>query len=434
MMKKNKRAPFRWSPFSKKQQKVLTWWMDESPVHDKDGIICDGSVRAGKTIVMSYSFILWAMENFNFQNFIMAGKTIGSFRRNVLFLLKIILKLRGYKVKEKRADNLLIIKKSKTINYFYIFGGKDESSQDLVQGLTAAGAFFDEVTLMPESFVNQAVARCSVTGAKLWFNCNPDGPYHWFKLNWIDNLKEKNVCHLHFTMDDNPSLSEKVKSRYKRMFSGIFYDRYILGLWKIAEGVIYDMFQESIHVVDESYVNWPKDNKFEKYFIAVDYGTQNACVFLLIGEYKGRFFIIDEYYYSGRDERKQKSDPVYLQDFKEFIGDKVIKTIVIDPSAASFIALLRENGYKVRKAKNDVLDGIREVASRLSSRELFVHRRCKNTLKEFSSYIWDEKAAERGEDKPKKEFDHAMDAIRYFVFTLLRRKTRENYSGKGARR
>ncbi|MDK2917286.1 MAG: hypothetical protein PWQ37_19 [Candidatus Petromonas sp.] len=434
MMSKIKSSPFKFVPFSKKQKKVLTWWLLNSPVKDKDAIICDGSVRAGKTLVMSLSFVVWAIETFNQQNFGMAGKTIGSFRRNVLFWLKIILKLRGYRVQDKRADNLIVVKKGHVVNYFYIFGGKDERSQDLVQGITAAGFFFDEVALMPESFVNQAVARCSVDGSKLWFNCNPEGPYHWFKVNWLDKLEEKNALHLHFTMDDNPSLTEKVKERYKRMFSGVFYKRYILGLWVMAQGIIYDMFSEETHVIDEDYKYWPKDNRFEEYYIAIDYGTQNACVFLLIGKYKGRYFIIDEYYYSGRDKGKQKTDNEYLNDLVEFIEGKIIKYFIVDPSAASFITLLRKKGYSVIKAKNDVLDGIREVAKRISNLEIFVHKQCQNTIKEFFSYIWDEKAGERGEDKPVKKFDHAMDALRYFVYTVIRGNTsRKNYSGKGAR-
>lgn len=165
-----KKATIKFSPFSKKQKQVLNWWMPESPVHDKDGIIADGAIRSGKTVCMSLSFALWAMENFNGQNFGMCGKTIGSFRRNVLFWLKLMLKSRGYKTQDKRADNLLIVTKGDKTNYFYIFGGKDERSQDLIQGITLAGVFFDEVALMPQSFVNQATGRCSVTGSKLWLN------------------------------------------------------------------------------------------------------------------------------------------------------------------------------------------------------------------------------------------------------------------------
>lgn len=240
-----KKAKFKFQPFSLKQRKVLNWWCADSPVKDMDGIIADGAIRSGKTVSMSLSFILWAMTCFDSQNFGMCGKTIGSFRRNVLFWLKLMLISRGYRVKDSRADNLLIVSRKGTENYFYIFGGKDERSQDLIQGITLAGVFFDEVALMPESFVNQATGRCSVAGSKFWFNCNPDGPKHWFKLNWIEKQKEKNLIYLHFTMDDNLSLSEAIKSRYKAMYVGVFYQRYILGLWVAAEGVIFKQLAEN---------------------------------------------------------------------------------------------------------------------------------------------------------------------------------------------
>lgn len=242
---------FHFSPFSRKQKQVLTWWCKESPVHDMDGVIADGAIRSGKTISMSLSFVMWAMSTFTGQNFAMCGKTIGSFRRNVLFWLKLMLRSRGYSITDHRADNLLTIRKDGKENYFYIFGGKDERSQDLIQGITLAGVFFDEVALMPESFVNQATGRCSVKGSKFWFNCNPDGPYHWFKQNWIDKStgylgKEetarrmqqaaaegkdpglKDILYLHFTMDDNLSLDEEIKARYRSMYVGVFFKRYIM--------------------------------------------------------------------------------------------------------------------------------------------------------------------------------------------------------------
>ena len=304
-----KKAVIKFSPFSKKQKKVLTWWLPASPVHDKDGIIADGAIRSGKTSSMSLSFSLWAMESFNGQNFGMCGKTIGSFRRNVLFWLKLMLKSRGYKTEDKRADNVLIVTKGDKTNYFYIFGGKDERSQDLIQGITLAGVFFDEVALMPESFVNQATGRCSVEGSKFWFNCNPDGPYHWFKLNWIDKKEEKNILYLHFTMDDNLSLSEKIKNRYKSMYSGVFFKRYILGLWVVAEGIIYSMFDKEKHVVDATQFS------YKEYYISCDYGTQNATVFGLWGKtIDGKHVLINEYYYSGRDKGIQKTDTQYADD------------------------------------------------------------------------------------------------------------------------
>lgn len=415
-MKKSKQY-FHFRPFSRKQRMVLNWWCDTSPVKDMDGIIADGAIRSGKTVSMSLSFVFWAMTSYNGQNFAMCGKTIGSFRRNVLFWLKLMLKSRGYTVVDHRADNLVIISKGDITNNFYIFGGKDESSQDLIQGITLAGVFFDEVALMPESFVNQATGRCSVDGSKYWFNCNPDGPYHWFKVNWIDKASEKKLLYLHFTMDDNLSLSEKIKERYRSMYSGVFFKRYILGLWCMAEGMIYDMFDAARHVVKN-----PENLVKANYYVSCDYGTQNATVFLLwCKDTEGKWICIREYYYSGREEASQKTDTEYADDLKEWLGGIKPVKIIVDPAAASFIAELKKRGYSVKKAKNDVLDGIRYVASLLNQDQIAVEEGCINTRKEFASYVWDEKASERGEDKPVKQFDHCMDALRYFCYTIIRK-------------
>lgn len=412
------RTVFKFKPFSKKQRKVLNWWTENSPVKDKDGIIADGSIRSGKTVSMSLSYVIWAMSTFVECNFGMCGKTIGSFRRNVLNILKLMLWSRGYKLKDHRADNMVEISKNGVTNYFYVFGGKDESSQDLIQGITLAGCFFDEVALMPESFVNQATARCSVEGSKWWFNCNPDGPFHWFKTNWIDKAKEKNIIYLHFTMDDNLSLSEKIKQRYKSQWSGVFYDRYIKGLWTVAEGIIYDMFNKDKHVVDDC--GCLIDSKSYRY-VSCDYGTQNAMVFLLWN--KGTddiWYCVDEYYYSGRDTKIQKTDSEYADDLVKFLNEREIFQIVVDPSAASFIAELKKRGFRVKKAKNDVSNGIRLVSTMLNQSKIKFFSKCRNTIKEFSVYVWDPKASARGEDAPIKQNDHAMDAIRYFIYTILK--------------
>ena len=413
---------FHFKPFSQKQRKVLNWWCPDSPVKDYDGIIADGAIRSGKTISMSLSFALWAMSSFNGQNFGMCGKTIGSFRRNVLFWLKQMLTSRGYRVIDHRADNLVVVSKGDTENYFYIFGGKDERSQDLIQGITLAGVFFDEVALMPESFVNQATGRCSVDGSKFWFNCNPDGPYHWFKVNWIDRRKEKRLLYLHFTMDDNLSLSEKVKERYRNMYTGVFFKRYILGLWCMAEGIIYDMFDPDRHVkpIKAFFRKLVDGNRY----VSIDYGTQNATAMLLWNKgIDGIWYCIREYYYSGRDKGKQKTDSEYADDLGKWLEGTEIRALIVDPSAASFIAELRKRGYKVLPARNDVLDGIRLVGTKLNRDCIIFAESCVNTIKEFGSYVWDQKAAERGEDKPVKEHDHGVDAVRYFVSTILGNRT-----------
>ena len=415
-MKKLKPALFNFKPFSEKQLKVLKWWRKDSPFKDLDGIICDGSVRAGKTVVMSLSYVMWAMETFNDENLGMSGKTIGALRRNVITPLKRMLKSRGYQVKDHRADNFLTIKFRGQTNFFYIFGGKDESSQDLIQGITLAGMFFDEVALMPESFVNQATARCSVDGSKLWYNCNPAGPYHWFKLEYLDKIKEKRMFHLHFTMDDNLSLSERIKERYKRMYTGVFFQRYILGLWVLAEGIIYDMFNNDInggHVVDTI------ERPYSAYYVAIDYGTQNPTVFGLWGKHQNKWYKVKEYHYEGRKESRQRTDAEYSQDLKKFLEGIRTKGVIVDPSAASFIAQLKKDGFYVMKAINDVSDGIRNVASALNRDLIAYNDCCKETFREFSSYIWDKKAADRGEDKPIKQNDHHMDSDRYFVNTIV---------------
>lgn len=435
---------FKFQPFSKKQKQILTWWLPDSPVKDYDGIIADGAIRSGKTVCMSLSFVMWAMESFNGQNFAMCGKTIGSFRRNVLFWLKLMLKSRGYKVVDHRADNLVEISRGKVTNYFYIFGGKDERSQDLIQGITLAGVFCDEVALMPESFVNQATGRCSVDGSKYWFNCNPDGPYHWFKVNWIDKaigylgkakvkrLKEeaeqkgekldlKKLLYVHFTMDDNLSLSEEIKARYRSMYTGVFFKRYILGLWAMAEGIIYDMFDINYHVKKiTEFVGKLIDGGR---YVSIDYGTQNATAMLLWNKgIDGKWYCIREYYYSGRDKGIQKTDSEYADDMIAWLEDTKIKAVIVDPSAASFITELRKRGFNVIPADNDVEDGIRFVAALLNKERIVFSSSCENTIKEFASYIWDPKAADRGKDEPIKQHDHAMDAVRYFCYTVLNKR------------
>lgn len=415
-----KKAVFHFEPFSKKQKQVLTWWCEGSPHKDKDVIIAAGSVRSGKTLIMSLSFVFWAMDSFNDSNFGMSGKTIGSFKRNVWFNLQKMLRARGYAVyKVKEINDAWVIKKGDVKNNFYIFGGRDERSQDLVQGFTAAGFFFDEAVLQPESFVNQAVARCSEDGAKLWFNCNPDGPFHWFKREWIDKVEERNALHIHFLLEDNPSLSSKVVDRYKRMFTGIFYDRFILGLWVLAEGVIYSMFSKNM-VIDKI----PQSVTLTTKWIGIDYGQANATVFLLLGlGSDGILYLLDEYYHEGRTSAIQKSPKKYSKDyFKWKIKNGVdgvpvrSKYTYIDPSAKGMIMQLYEDGEKnTRQADNEVLKGIELISSIIDAGLLRVLSCCKNTIKEFGSYRWDPKAQERGIDAPIKQNDHCMDALRYII-------------------
>ena len=407
-----KKALFRWGALSARQRMVLSWWTDESAYAGYDGIIADGAIRSGKTVSMGFSFVLWAMTLFNGYNFAMCGKTIASFRRNVLATLKHQLRARGYTVTEQRAENLMIVSKGNVENIFYIFGGKDESSQDLIQGITLAGVFFDEVALMPESFVNQATARCSVAGSKFWFNCNPAGPQHWFYVNWICKCRKRRLLYLHFTMEDNLTLAPEIKERYRNQWTGVFYDRYIRGLWVVAEGLVYSFFDKTKHTTSEI----PSSGR---YYISCDYGTLNPFSAGLWCVSNGRAVRIKEYYYSGRSAQEQLTDEEYYAQLEKLAGDKFIEAVIVDPSAASFIATIRRHGrFSVRKAKNDVLYGIRLTSVMLKSGVIKIGTDCKDAIREFGLYSWDDK----GEvDRPIKENDHAMDDIRYFCATVMKR-------------
>ncbi len=408
--KKKKIKSFQFKPFSLKQKKLLYWWQDGSPHRYKDIVIADGAIRSGKTIAMICSFLRWSLDNFQGQDFIVAGKSMGALKRNVVKPMRQILEAWDIYHEYNRSDNFIIIGS----NTYYLFGANNEASQDVLQGLTAAGAFADEVALFPQSFTDQMIGRCSIEDSKIFMNCNPQGPYHYFKTEYIEKAKEKNILYLHFTMEDNLTLSEKVKARYRRMFSGVFFKRYILGLWVMAEGLIFDMFNEVKHKITT------KKRNYTEYYVSIDYGTQNPTTFGLWGKHKGKWIKVKEYYHSGREEGKQKTDEEYYQDLENFIGDRKIKAVIVDPSAASFIATIRKHGkFRVKKAKNDVVEGIRNMGTALSEGMILYNDCCTNTFREFFSYVWDEKAAERGEDKPLQQNDHAMDSDRYFINTIL---------------
>lgn len=399
---------FQFKPFSRKQQKVLMWWMKESPHYDKEMIIAEGAIRSGKTVSMIDSFLMWSISEHENQQFIIAGKSMGALKKNVLNPMFAILTAKGIPYRYNRSDHFIEIGS----NIYYCYGAPTEASQDVLQGLTAAGAYADEVALLPKSFVDQMLARCSVEGSRYFMNCNPEGPYHWFKTEFIDKAKEKNAYLLHFDMDDNLTLSERVKDRFKRMFSGVFYKRYILGLWVQAEGVIFDMFNEDRHVVPTI------DRAYTDYKVACDYGTQNPTTFGLWGKYNRKWYKIKEYHYDGREMGKQKTAAEYSRDLRVFVGD-LDPDIILDPSATAFKVQLEEDGFYVIDAINDVKNGIINMGTALIDELILYNDVCKETFREFSSYVWDPKAAKRGEDKPTKQNDHQMDADRYFVNTVL---------------
>ncbi len=362
---------------------------------------------------MTVGFLLWSMSRFNGQSFALCGKTIESLRRNVVTQIPVWLE--GIFIfKERRSENKLIVTNGTTTNIYYLFGGKDESSYALIQGITLAGVLFDEVALMPRSFVEQAIARCSVAGSKFWFNCNPEGPTHWFYTEWIQKSEKHSVLYLHFTMRDNLSLAPEIRERYEGLYSGIFYQRYILGEWKKAEGLVYPMFSEK-HICK----TLPDYSPRHRYYVSIDYGTVNpfAAGLYDYDPTRQQATMIRELYYRGGSVNRVDNEAYYKM-LCDLIGDYSIEYIVIDPSAASMIETIQKYGkFLVMKADNDVLNGIQDVTKFLNAGVLYFYKECKNTFEEFEMYSWDE---ESNEDAVIKENDHSMDQLRYFCRTILR--------------
>ena len=399
--------------FSPKQRTVLTWWMPGNGKERYEAIVCDGAVRSGKTLAMGLSFFLWAMTLFDGKRFGVCGKTISSLRRNVLSEILPRMEALGASWKERRTENVVTVTFRGHRNQFYIFGGRDESSASLIQGITFAGVLLDEVALMPQSFVEQACARCSVAGSRLWFNCNPAGPSHWFYRTWIQEAEQRNCLRLHFTMEDNPSLTEEIRQRYKRLYSGVFYRRFILGQWAQAEGRVYDFFEPDM--VREA----PKEG-FDRWYVSCDYGTVNPTSMGLWGRKDGVWYRVKEFYFNSRAAMRQMTDEEYAAELKKLAGERPVTAVIVDPSAASFIEVLRRKGWRVRKADNDVISGIRLTSDALKAGKVVICRGCEDCLREMDEYVWDLSGGAK--DRVKKEHDHAMDDMRYFVATVLKER------------
>ena len=397
--------------FSSKQRRVMGWWGPGSPDRRYDAIICDGAVRSGKTLCMGLSFVCWAMSQFQGEQFALCGKSVISLRRNLVGELAPLLRELGFACTERRSENLITVERQGRKNRFYLMGGKDEGSAAFIQGVTLAGVLLDEAALMPRSFVEQAIARCSVAGSRLWFNCNPEGPQHWFYQEWILKAEERNALYLHFTMEDNPSLSAKIIKRYRSSYSGAFYRRFVLGEWTAARGLVYDFFDPARDA------RKAPEGEMEAYVISVDYGTANPCSFGLWGLKAGVWYRMEEYYYASRRTGVQLTDQEYTAALGRLAAGRPIRQVVADPSAASFITALRQAGYHVVKANNDVLSGIRITASLLKSGRIVICEGCEDCLREMALYRWSEDGS--GREAPRKEDDHAMDDMRYFAATFV---------------
>lgn len=406
----------RFRQFSPKQRQVLSWWCEASPWRERDGILCDGAVRSGKTLCLGISFFSWAMARFSGMQFGLCGTTMAAVERNVLAESLPVLREMGFEIQEKKSKNMLTVRFGGRENRFYLYGGRNEGSATLIQGITLAGVLLDEAALMPRSFVEQSCARCSVPGSRIWMSCNPEGPGHWFYQEWVKQAEKKNILYLRFSMDDNPGLSAATRARYRRMFRGSFYRRFVLGEWAATEGLVYDFFQESM--MEEA------PERCEEWRISCDYGTVNPASFGLWGKKGERWYRTEEYYYDSRAEGRQKTDGEYAQDLLRLAGERRVTQVVVDPSAASFSEALRRRGLPVVRADNRVLTGIRVTAEMLRRGELVICRGCSAAAREFGLYRWDKTA---GEDRVCKENDHAMDDIRYFAMSLQGAETAAGY-------
>ncbi len=403
-----------WKPFSSKQLDVIDGF-------DSFINILEGSVRSGKTIAANVAWLYFVLTN-PYDQFLMSGESTDSLYRNVVKdLVKIVGDRRATYQKSPKGGPQLIFHSGAGDKVCYCRGADKVTSEEAIRGMTIAGWYADEVTLHHETFIKQAINRMSLPGAKAIWTTNPDNPNHFIKKEYIDQAGTKGYRHWHFNLEDNLTLDERYKEELKQAYSGMWYRRFILGQWVIAEGIIYDMFSEEKHVATSL------PGSLSRKYVACDYGTGNPTVFLAMGDAGEDTFILSEYYHSGRETGKQKTDTQYREDLEVFLQknefEKRTTEIIVDPSAASFIVELQQHGFKVTQAKNDVLDGIRTVANKLDKGYIKIHSSCKETIKEFYGYAWDDKAAERGEDKPLKENDHCMDALRYGIFTRPRKIT-----------
>lgn len=365
-----------------------------------------GSIRAGKT----YSSIRRFIHELQFGppgDAMIVGVNRNSIGRNILSTL--------YEMIEFPAPTEKCMKTRLYGRDLYFVGAPDIGAVATIKGSTLALSYVDEITEIPESFFKMLDGRLSVPGAKLFGTTNPDSPAHWFKKQYIDRAEELDLIHWDFTLDDNPILDENYKKIIKSSYTGLWYERYILGKWALASGAIFpDFDHENIY-----------ENPFPTptyYLVGIDYGTTNptAAVLLAVTPNKWPQARIErEYYYDSAKTGMPKTDAQLVNDIKEFIGYRDVRAIYVDPAAASFKIALRNEDLPVIDANNDVLLGIKTMNKFVSGRNLVVQKGCKITIEHMQSYAWDSKAADKGEDKPVKKNDHICDALRYSLTPFL---------------
>jgi len=388
------------------------------PELDRTINILEGAVRSGKTWCL-HPKTLYCCQYPVAGRKIITGVSKQSVYNNVLSDLFKILGPRNYNY--SRDNGQLKLGNSDWL----VIGAKDEGSEKYIRGMTVGVAICDEISLMPQSFFQMLLSRMSPEGARLYGTTNPDNPYHWLKKNYLDNeglRTNGTLWSQHFTMADNPNLSERFVESQKKLYTGFFYKRFIEGLWVIAEGAIYkdSWSEELLYDAKDEPVGLRQRGGHQQRIIAVDYGTTNPMVFLDIYDDGKLFWVVREYYWNSVAEMRQKTDAEYVDDLVAFIGPENNAMVIVDPAAASFKAEMFKRGIWQADADNDVNEGIRITSMVLNQRLVrFCRQTTTKTVQEMQTYAWDAKAAQRGEEKPLKTHDHGPDAFRYFAKTQV---------------
>lgn len=396
--------------YTKKQRQLLELWKRKQLCRIN---LLEGSVSSGKTWVSLVLWGFWVATMPADKLYLMCGKSLTTLKRNCLIPLEELFGRSNFQFSTSAKEAYLFGRR------ILLEGANDARSESKIRGLTLQGAYCDELTLFPKDFFAMLLSRLRVPGAKLIATTNPDSPEHWLKKEYIDRRAELDMLVVRFLLDDNTTLDPQYVAAVKAEYTGVFYNRFILGEWCLAEGIVYPQFDRTQHVRQ-------LDSPQGKWYISVDYGTLNAFSAGLWCYDGKQAYRAAEWYYSGRAQRRQLTNAQYLKHIQALAGGRNIEAVVVDPSAASFITELRQAGFTVRKGKNDVVDGIRRVSTALQQGKLLFSPECHDCIREFSLYRWDEKAEE---DRPIKENDHAMDDVRYFVNTVLRQPVTLSHSG-----
>lgn len=396
--------------YTKKQRQLLELWKRKQLCRIN---LLEGSVSSGKTWVSLVLWGFWVATMPADKLYLMCGKSLTTLKRNCLIPLEELFGRSNFQFSTSAKEAYLFGRR------ILLEGANDARSESKIRGLTLQGAYCDELTLFPKDFFVMLLSRLRVPGAKLIATTNPDSPEHWLKKEYIDRRTELDMLVVRFLLDDNTTLDPQYVTAVKAEYTGVFYNRFILGEWCLAEGIVYPQFDRTQHMRQ-------LESPQGKWYISVDYGTLNAFSAGLWCYDGKQAYRAAEWYYSGRAQRRQLTNTQYLKHIQALAGGRNIEAVVVDPSAASFITELRQAGFTVRKGKNDVVDGIRRVSTALQQGKLLFSPACQDCIREFSLYRWDEKAAE---DRPIKENDHAMDDVRYFVNTVLRQPVTLSHSG-----